>query len=157
MGGQWYSMSSRNIIFCVTVSLITCFLIISPVLSIYAQSTSSEIAQWFIPLDLGKELKIKCDGSLVDFVSDCTSPANCKSLRQAGNDILECVPDSKFKSTDKQVPITTVKGFLAQLIYVSILSFSLLLYSNLFLDAFGHLNRYWVALNGALLSHLPVP
>ena len=103
MGGQWYSMSSRNIIFCVTVSLITCFLIISPVLSIYAQSTSSEIAQWFIPLDLGKELKIKCDGSLVDFVSDCTSPANCKSLRQAGNDILECIPDSKFKNTDEQV------------------------------------------------------
>ena len=31
---------------------------------------------------------------------------------------------------------------------VSIISFSLLLYSNLFVDVFGQLNRYWVALNG---------
>jgi hypothetical protein len=96
-------MSSRNIIFCVTVSLITSFLILFPVLSIYAESISNEIAQWFVPLDLGKELKIKCNGSFVDFVSDCTSFANCKSLRQAGNDILECIPDSKFKNTDEQL------------------------------------------------------
>ena len=102
MTGQWYSMSSRNIIFCVTVSLITSFLILSPTVSIYAQSISSEVGQWFVPLDLGRELKIMCDGSLVDFVSDCTSPTNCKSLRQAGNDILECIPDSKFKNTDDQ-------------------------------------------------------
>ncbi len=96
-------MSCRNIIFCVTASLITCFLIISPAVSIYAQSISSEVAQWLVPLDLGKELRIKCDGSLVDFVSDCTSPANCKSLRQAENDVLECIPDSKFKNIDEQV------------------------------------------------------
>jgi hypothetical protein len=36
-------------------------------------------------------------------VSDCDSPANCKSLRQAGNDILECIPDSKFKNADEHV------------------------------------------------------
>ena len=103
MIGQWYSMSSRNIIFCVTVSLITSFLILSPAVSIYAQSISSEAAQWFVPFDLGKQLKIKCNGSLVDFVSDCTSPANCKSLRQAGNNILECIPNSIFKNTDEQL------------------------------------------------------
>ena len=100
MTGQLYSISSRNVIFCVTVSLITSLLILSPAVSIYAQSISSEVAQWFVPLDLGKQLKIKCNGSLVDFVSDYTSPANCKSLRLAGNDILECIPDSKFKNTD---------------------------------------------------------
>ena len=101
--GQWYSMSSRNIIFCVTVSLITSFLIISPAVSIYAQNISSEVAQWFVPLDLGKQLKIKCNGSLVEFVSDCTSPTNCRSLRLVGNDTLECIPNSQFKSTDEQV------------------------------------------------------
>jgi hypothetical protein len=96
-------MSSHNVIFCVTVSLITSLLILSLAVSIYAESISSEVAQWFVPLDLGKQLKIKCNGSLVDFVSDCTSPANCKSLRQAGNDVLECIPDSKFKNTDEQL------------------------------------------------------
>ncbi len=96
-------MSSRSVIFCVTVSLITSLLILSLAVSIYAESMSSEVAQWFVPLDLGKQLKIKCNGSLVDFVSDCTSPANCKSLRQAGNDVLECIPDSKFKNTDEQL------------------------------------------------------
>ena len=103
MIGQWYSMSSRNAIFCVTVSLFTSFFVLFPAVSIYAQSISSEVAQWFVPLDLGSQLKIKCNGSLVDFVSDCTSPANCKSLRQAGNDILECIPDSKLKNTDEQL------------------------------------------------------
>ena len=103
MTGQWYTMSSRNIIFCVTISLITFFLTLSPAVSIYAQSISSEVAQWFVPLDLGKQLKIKCNGSLVDFVSDCTSPANCKSLELVGNDTLECIPDSQFQSTDEQV------------------------------------------------------
>src|SRR6476659_4284499 len=103
MTGQWYSMSSRNIIFCVTVSLITSLLILSPAVSIYDQSISSDVAQWFVPLDLGKQLKIKCNGSLVDFVSDCTSPTNCKSLRQAGNDMLECIPDSKLNNIDEQV------------------------------------------------------
>ena len=103
MTGKCYSMSSRNVIFCVTISLITSFLILFPAVSIYAESVSSEVAQWFVPLDLGSQLKIKCNGSLVDFVSDCTSPANCKSLRQVGNDILECIPDSKFKNTDKQL------------------------------------------------------
>ena len=103
MTGQWYSMSSRSVIFCVTFSLITFLLILSLAVSIYAESISSEVAQWFVPLDLGKQLKIKCNGSLVDFVSDCTSPANCKALRQAGNDILECIPDSKFKNTDEQL------------------------------------------------------
>src|SRR4029078_600201 len=96
-------MSSSNIIFCVNVCLITSFLILSPAVSIYAKSISSEAAQWVVPLDLGKQLKIKCNGSLVDFVSDCTSPANCKSLRQVENDILECIPDSKFKKTDEQL------------------------------------------------------
>jgi hypothetical protein len=96
-------MSSRNVIFCVTASLVTCFLIISPAVSIYAQSISSEVAQWFVPLDLGKQLKIQCNGSLVEFVSDCTSPAPCKSLQLVGNDTLECIPDSQFQSTDEQV------------------------------------------------------
>jgi hypothetical protein len=91
-------MSSRNIIFHVTVSLIMSIVVLSSAISIYAQN-STELTQWFVPLDLGKQLKIKCNGSLVEFVSDCTSPANCKSLRLAGNDILECIPDS----TDEQV------------------------------------------------------
>jgi hypothetical protein len=95
-------MSSPKIIFFVSVSLITSFLILSPV-SIYSQSISTELAQWFVPLDLGKQLKIKCNGSLVDFVSDCAAPVNCKSLRQAGNDILECIPESKFKNADEHV------------------------------------------------------
>jgi len=102
MTGRWYIISSRNIMFCVAVCF-TYFLILFPVVSIYAQNISSKVAQWFVPLDLGKELKIKCDGSLVEFVSECTSPANCKSLRLTGNDVLECIPDSKFKSTDEQV------------------------------------------------------
>ena len=89
--GPWYT--SRNIIFYVAIDLIISFLTLSPAVSIYAQSISGEIAQWFVPLDLGRQLKIKCDGSLVDFVSDCTSPTNCKSLRQIGNDILECIPN----------------------------------------------------------------
>ena len=96
-------MSSRNVIFFVTVSTITSFFTLIPAVSIYGQSISSEMAQWFVPLDLGKDLKIKFNGLLVDFVSDCTSPANCKSLRQVENDILECIPDSKFKNTDEQV------------------------------------------------------
>jgi hypothetical protein len=95
-------MSSRNIIFHVTVSLIMSIVVLSSAISIYAQN-STELTQWFVPLDLGKQLKIKCNGSLVEFVSDCTSPANCKSLRLAGNDILECIPDSKFKNTDEQL------------------------------------------------------
>ena len=94
-------MSSRNIIFYVTISLITSLFTLSP--AIYAKSMSTELAQWFVPLDLGKELKIKCNGSLVDFVSDCTSPANCKSLRQAVNDVLECIPDPKFENTNEQM------------------------------------------------------
>ena len=90
-------------IFFVTFNLITSFLILSSAVFIYAQSVSAELAQWFVPFDLGKQLKIKCNVSLVDLVSDCASPANCKSLRQAGNDILECIPDSKFKNADEQV------------------------------------------------------
>ena len=39
-------------------------------------------------------------------------------------------------------------SFLILLIYVSIVSLLLLIYSNLLVDAFGQLNRYWVALNG---------
>jgi hypothetical protein len=39
-------------------------------------------------------------------------------------------------------------SFLAPLIYVSMVSFTLIIYSNLFVDAFGQFNRYWVALNG---------
>ena len=74
-------------------------LTLSAAVSIYAQNNSTRLAQWFVPLDIGEQLKIKCNGSLVEFVSDCSSPANCKSLRLAGNDILECIPDS----TDEQV------------------------------------------------------
>src|SRR6476619_1441734 len=96
--GQWYAMSSSNIIFCVTVTWITS-LTLSPAVSIYAQSISCEVSQWFVPLDLGKQLKIKCNGSLVDFVSDCTSHDNCKSLRLAASDVLECIPESKSKNT----------------------------------------------------------
>jgi hypothetical protein len=95
--------SSHNIIFSVTIGLITCFLFISPAVSIYAQSISSDVAQWFVPLDLGKQLKIRCNGSLVEFVSDCTSPTTCRSLRLVGNDTLECIADSQSKSTGEQV------------------------------------------------------
>ena len=94
MTGQWHIMSSRNIIFHVTVSLIMSIVVLSSAVSIYVQSNSTELTQWFVPLDLGKQLKIKCNGSLVEFVSDCTSPASCKSLILTGNDILECIPDS---------------------------------------------------------------
>jgi hypothetical protein len=96
-------MSSCNIIFHVTVSLIMSIFILSAAVSIYAQSNSTKLTQWFVPLDLGKQLKIKCNGSLVEFVSDCISPGNCKSLRQTGNDILECIPDSNFKNSDEQM------------------------------------------------------
>jgi hypothetical protein len=92
------SMTRINSLLWLAVSLT----MISLTISVHAQNTT-QLTQWFVPLDLGKELKIKCNGSLVDFVSDCTSPANCKSLRQAGNDMLECIPDSKFKNSDEQV------------------------------------------------------
>ena len=39
-------------------------------------------------------------------------------------------------------------SFLFQLIYLSIVSLPLLISFNLFVDAFGQLNRYWVVLNG---------
>ena len=96
-------MTNRNIIFEVIISLITSFFVLSYIVPIYAQNISSQATQWFVPLDLGKQLKIRCDGSLVDFVSDCNSPINCKSLKLAANDILECIPDSEFKNTDDQV------------------------------------------------------
>ena len=102
-GMTGYSMTSRNIILWFSVSLITSFLVLSYTVPIHAQNISSQATQWFVPLDLGKQLKIRCDGSLVDFVSDCNSPINCKSLKLAANDILECIPDSKFKNTDDQV------------------------------------------------------
>ena len=44
-----------------------------------------------------------------------------------------------------KLPMTS---FIAPLIYVSTVSFTLLIYSNLIVDAFGQFNRYWVALNG---------
>ena len=44
--------------------------------------------------------------------------------------------------------INYLKGPLVQLIYVTIVPFSLLICCNLFVDAFGQLNRYWAALNG---------
>jgi hypothetical protein len=96
-------MSSAKKIFSVDVGLMIIFLILSPTVSVHAQNISSQIAQWFVPLDLGKQLKIQCNGSVVEFVSDCTSPTNCKSLRLAANDTLECVPYSQFKANDEQV------------------------------------------------------
>jgi hypothetical protein len=96
-------MSSDKKIFSVTVGLMIIFLILSPTVSVHGQNISSQIAQWFVPLDLGKQLKIQCIGSVVEFVSDCTSPTNCKSLRLVANDTLECVPHSQFKANDEQV------------------------------------------------------
>jgi len=92
-------MIKINSIFWIAVSLTLILLTIS----VHAQNMSSHLTQWFVPLDLGKQLKIQCNGSLVEFVSDCTSPTNCQSLRLVGNDTLECIPDSQFKSTDEQV------------------------------------------------------
>jgi hypothetical protein len=92
-------MIKINSIFWIAVSLT----LILPTISVHAQNMSSQLTQWFVPLDLGKQLKIQCNGSLVEFVSDCTSPTNCQSLRLVGNDTLECIPDSQFKSTDEQV------------------------------------------------------
>ena len=104
MTGQGYSMSSCNIVFHVAVSLlISMSLLLSAAVSIYAQSNSTELTQWFIPLSLGKQLKIKCNGSLVEFVSDCTSPTKCQSLRLVGNNTLECIEDSQSKSNGEQV------------------------------------------------------
>jgi hypothetical protein len=91
-------MTKINSIFWLAVSLT----MISNTISVHAYNTS-QLTQWFVPLDLGKQLKIHCNGSLVEFVSDCTSPTTCKALRLAGNDTLECIPDSPFKSTGEQV------------------------------------------------------
>jgi hypothetical protein len=88
-----------NFIFWLAVALT----LISDTISAHAQNTSSQLTQWFVPLDLGKQLKIMCNGSLVEFVSDCTSPTTCQSLQLVGNDTLECIPDSQFKSTDEQM------------------------------------------------------
>ena len=103
MTGQLPPMSSAKRIFSVNVGLMIIFLILSPTVSVHAQNISSQIAQWFVPLDLGKQLKIQCNGSVVEFVSDLTSPANCKSLRLVANDTLECLPYSQFKANDEQV------------------------------------------------------
>jgi hypothetical protein len=60
--------------------------------SVYAQNVSGYISNWFEP-NLGNELKIRCfNGSLVEFVADCSSPSTCQSLRLLENDMLECVP-----------------------------------------------------------------
>jgi hypothetical protein len=95
-------MTKLNSIFWLAVSLMTPILMISQTISVHAQNTS-QLTQWFIPLDLGKQLKIQCNGSLVEFVSDCTSPTGCKSLRPTGNDTLECIPNSEFKSSGEQM------------------------------------------------------
>jgi hypothetical protein len=82
--------------------LVVALSLISDTISAHAQNTS-QLTQWFVPLDLSKQLKIQCNGSLVEFVSDCTSPTTCKSLRLVGNDTLECIADSQFESTNEQV------------------------------------------------------
>jgi hypothetical protein len=91
-------MTRINSIFWLAVSLA----MISHTISVHGQN-ASQLTQWFVPLNLGKQLKIQCNGSLVEFVSDCTSPTNCRALRVVGNDTLECIPNSLFKSTDEQV------------------------------------------------------
>ncbi|MDQ5870231.1 MAG: hypothetical protein M3530_10975 [Thermoproteota archaeon] len=76
----------------------------STTVSANTQNLSNQITQWFVPLDLGDHLKIQClNGSLVEFVSECTSPHTCKALLLSGNDTLECIPSSKFDKTGDQL------------------------------------------------------
>ncbi len=92
-----------NYIFWVAVCLIPSFIIPSNTVFAYTQNLSSQITQWFVPLDLGNHLKIKCfNGSFVEFVSECTSPKACQSLLDSGNNTLECIPNSKFRITSEQ-------------------------------------------------------
>lgn len=61
---------------------------------IYAQNLTGQITQWFEPLDLGNELKIKCfNGLFAEFVADCSSPNTCQTLRMSGNNTLVCIPN----------------------------------------------------------------
>jgi hypothetical protein len=95
---------SYDYIFWVAVCLIPSFIIPSYTVFAYTQNLSSQITQLFVPLDLGNRLKIKCfNGSIVEFVSDCTSPKACQSLLDLGNNTLECIPRSKFGITSEQL------------------------------------------------------
>jgi hypothetical protein len=60
---------------------------------IHAQNLTGQTTQWFEPLDLGSDVKIKCfNGLFAEFVADCSSPNTCQSLRMSGNNTLECIP-----------------------------------------------------------------
>jgi len=92
-----------NCIFWVAVCLVPSLLIPTYAVFTYAQNLSSRITQWFVPLDLGSNLKIKCfNGPVVEFVSECTSPNACQSLLSSNNNTLECIPSSKFGVTNEQ-------------------------------------------------------
>jgi hypothetical protein len=92
-----------NYIFWVAVCLVPSLIIPSYTVFAYTQNLSSQITQWFVPLDLGNHLKIKCfNGSFVEFVSECTLPKACQSLLYSGNNTLECITSSKFGITSGQ-------------------------------------------------------
>ena len=94
---------SYNYIFWGAVCLILSFIIPSYTVFAYAQNLSSQISRWFVPLDPGNNLKIKCfNGSFVEFVSECTSLNSCQALLVAGNNTLECITSSKFGITSEQ-------------------------------------------------------
>jgi hypothetical protein len=102
-GGSLKMTGSCNYIFWVAVCLIPSFIIPSNTVFACTQNLSSKITQWFVPLDIGNHLKIKCyDGSFVEFVSECTPPKACQSLLDSGNNTLECIPNSKFGITSEQ-------------------------------------------------------
>ncbi len=80
------------------------FLVPSYIPFTYAQNLTSQLTQWFVPLDIGKQLKIQCfNGSFVEFVSDCNAPRMCKSLSLLRNDTLVCSPNSQFEKNGDQL------------------------------------------------------
>ena len=88
---------------------ITVVMIVSLLVPFYtpfasAGNLTSQLTQWFVPLDLGKQLKIQCfNGSFVEFVSECTTPETCKSLLLLQNDTLGCIPSSQFDKNIDQL------------------------------------------------------
>ena len=80
-GQQLYTLSNGNFkmtrnynyIFWVAVCMVPIFTVPSYTVFAYTQNLSSQVAQSFVPLDLGNHLKIKCfNGSFVEFLYECT-------------------------------------------------------------------------------------
>jgi hypothetical protein len=82
---------------CILISVLS-LLFLTSYSSVYAENITSQVTQWFEPLDLGSQLKIKCfNGLFAEFVADCSSPNTCQSLRMSRNNTLECTPTTIIK------------------------------------------------------------